>query len=174
MSVIRVKKDKNNPYLILNKFFIYDKRLSLKAKGLMSYFLSKPDDWEFYIKEICKYTKDKEKCITNTIKELIQCGYVERELKRINDGKFAGGYDYEVYEIPIEPERQKAKSEKRQTGETPICQKDVLLINDNKLNNNINNNNELNPIRAYQENIFHSPGKIEIDAINNWSESLSE
>ncbi len=54
MAVFRVIKDKENPYVMLNKYFVYDGRLSLKAKGLMSYFLSRPDNWEFYSSEIEK------------------------------------------------------------------------------------------------------------------------
>ncbi|KZL88665.1 DnaD domain protein [Clostridium magnum] len=174
MAVFRVKKDKDNPYIVINKNFIYDKRISLKAKGLMAYFLSRPDNWEFYINEICENTSDKHRCISNTIKELEAYGYVTRDLKRSNTGKFAGGYDYIVYETPIDPKCQNVDSAKCQSGETPIWQKGSLLNNDNKLNNDINNNKDLNPIQVYQENIFHSPGKLELDSLNSWSEQLSD
>ena len=58
MAIFRVIKDSNNPYIVINKRFIEDENLSLKAKGLMSYFLSKPDDWQFYTEEIKKHTTE--------------------------------------------------------------------------------------------------------------------
>ncbi|MBY7003772.1 hypothetical protein HYI06_06510 [Clostridium botulinum] len=48
MAVFRVIKDKQNPYIMVNKYFVYGNRLSLRSKGLISYFLSRPDDWNFY------------------------------------------------------------------------------------------------------------------------------
>ncbi|NFM30640.1 DnaD domain protein [Clostridium botulinum] len=150
MAVFRVIKDKENPYVMLNKYFVYDGRLSLKAKGLMSYFLSRPDNWEFYSSEIEKNCKDGEKAIRTAIKELETNGYIERLLKRDSNGKLIGGYDYTIYEIPQniksdettctkeEPKRQNAYSAKCLSGETPIRRNGGLLNNDIKLNKDIN------------------------------------
>ena len=147
MTVFRVNKDKENPYMMVNKFFIHDNRLSLKAKGLMSYFLSRPDDWEFYVSEIKKHTTDKETSISNAIKELIENGYIKRTSKREENGKFKGGYDYEVYETPVnivsnetacteyEPKLENPESGKSRTGEIPNWENQRLLNNDIKLNN---------------------------------------
>ncbi len=153
MAVFRVIKDKENPYVMLNKYFVYDGRLSLKAKGLMSYFLSRPDNWEFYSSEIEKNCKDGEKAIRTAIKELETNGYIERLLKRDSNGKLIGGYDYTIYEIPQniksdettctkeEPKRQNAYSAKCLSGETPIRRNGGLLNNDIKLNKDINSSN---------------------------------
>ncbi|WP_231272592.1 DnaD domain protein [Clostridium botulinum] len=180
MAVIRVIKDKQNPYMMINKSFIYDARLSLKSKGLMSYFLSRPDDWEFYQTEIKKHTTDRDRAISSAIQELIQCGYIKRNSKRGEHGKFKGGYDYEVYETPIDvdsPKLQNAEPAKCQNGEMPNRQNDVLLNNESLLNNyfkviNEFNNKKNNPIVAYQNNIFPTPGAIDIETINNWTEKL--
>ncbi|MCD3217802.1 DnaD domain protein [Clostridium botulinum C] len=183
MAVFRVNKDKENPYMMINKSFIYDARLSLKSKGLMAYFLSRPDDWEFYQTEIKKHTTDKDRAISNAIQELINCGYIKRSSKRGEHGKFKGGYEYEVYETPTDiessPKLQNAESAKRQNGEMPNRQKSILLNNESLLNNDFklsnkfnNNKKEDNPLQVYMNNIFPTPGAIDIEIINSWTEKL--
>ena len=44
-EVIRVKKRPSN-FVMMDKTFLEDDRLSYKAKGLLAYLLSKPDDWK--------------------------------------------------------------------------------------------------------------------------------
>ena len=129
MSVIRVDKNKENPYLIMNKTGLNDKNLSLKAKGLLCYFLSLPDDWKIYESELISHHKDGRDSIRGAIKELLDNGYIERESQRSDKGKFKG-YDYIVYEI--------SRSGLSEAGK-PISDNPTLL-NNNKLSNNILNN----------------------------------
>ena len=53
MAIKRVKKEMN--YTIINNTGLKDKSLSLKAKGLLAYMLSLPDDWIFYETELIKH-----------------------------------------------------------------------------------------------------------------------
>ena len=101
MAIFRVVKDENSSYVMLNKEFINDKDLSLKAKGLLTYLLSLPNDWKIYEKEIVKHSKDGKDSIKTAIKELINNGYIKRELSRDKLGKIQG-YDYNVYEKSIQ------------------------------------------------------------------------
>jgi hypothetical protein len=71
-------KNKDNPYVQINKTVLKDPRLSWKAKGIMSYFLTLPDDWEFYIEELVRHSSDGERSLRSGIKELIKFGYMER------------------------------------------------------------------------------------------------
>ena len=96
MAIFRAIKNKN--YTIIHNGFLTDNKLSLKAKGLLAYFLSKPDDWNFYTSEISQNCKDGKDSISTAIKELISLGYVERFRWRDEEGKFVGGYNYFVYE----------------------------------------------------------------------------
>ena len=47
MAIIRVPKVNN--YTVMSNHHLLNPALSLKAKGLMSYMLSRPDDWDFTI-----------------------------------------------------------------------------------------------------------------------------
>ena len=96
MEVIRVIKNKN--YTTISNQLFKNKTISLKAKGLMAYLLSLPNDWNLSINGIVACSKEGRRAIGNTIKELINAGYIERNQIR-DKGKFIG-YDYFVFEKP--------------------------------------------------------------------------
>ena len=100
-NIFRVKKNKENPYVMLNKKFLNRKDLSLKAKGLLTYLLSKPDDWETYQKEIEKNCSDGLSSISSGIKELVEKKYI-RQFRLRNDKGHFKGWAYLVYETPEE------------------------------------------------------------------------
>ncbi|MBA7477068.1 hypothetical protein ES707_12466 [subsurface metagenome] len=99
MSIIRVAKNKYNPYLIMNKTVLEDKRLSLKAKGLCCYLLGKPDDWYIHTDEIASNSTNGIKSILSAIKELVKYGYMYKHQFRKEDGKYHS-YNYLVFENP--------------------------------------------------------------------------
>ncbi|MBA7484973.1 hypothetical protein ES707_20504 [subsurface metagenome] len=99
MSIIRVSKNKKNPYFLMNKTGINDKRLSFKAKGLLAYLISKPDNWYINYHDLCSISINGIKSVRAAVKELTSIGYMVRSQMRKNDGKFTY-YDFTVYEIP--------------------------------------------------------------------------
>ena len=102
MSVYRVVKDKGNPYVMINKGAIQDSGLSWKAKGLLAYLLSLPDDWQVYETELINHATDGRDATRSAIKELIAAGYIERSSQRIRDEKgLLKGYEYRIYETPV-------------------------------------------------------------------------
>jgi hypothetical protein len=96
MSVIRIKHDKN--YVCIHKGALEDPNLSFKAKGLWTYCMSKPNDWEFHVNHLTTVSKDGEDAIYSAIKELIEYGYMKKIQANVG-GKFQS-VDYEVYETP--------------------------------------------------------------------------
>lgn len=66
---------------------INDKNVSLKAKGLYLYMVSKPDTWDFSINGMASQNKDGRDGIINTLNELIKSGYLDK-LESSNNGKF--------------------------------------------------------------------------------------
>lgn len=97
-TVFRVQKDKENPYVMLNKEFLDNDKLSWKAKGLLTYLLSKPDDWRIIISDLIKKSTDGRDCVYSIIKELIKEGYIIRKSNREN-GKYSG-LEYIILETP--------------------------------------------------------------------------
>jgi len=131
MSIIRVSKNKDNPYVMIDKTAISDERLSWKAKGVLAYLLSLPDNWEIYVTEIEKHSTDGEKSLRSGLKELEDAGYLEKEIIRDSTGKFSGSA-YVVYERPtVSPKAECRKTERRKPTTTNND------LNNNKLTNKV-------------------------------------
>lgn len=102
--VFRVHKNKN--YTTMSNYHLRDKKLSLKAKGLLSWMLSNNDDWDYSIAGIVACCKEGETAITSTLKELQEFGYVKitKHMPSIEDNKIH--YSYDIYEKPQDIENQ--------------------------------------------------------------------
>ena len=105
MSVFRVEK--NNNYTVMANYHLRDKELSFKAKGLLSYMLSLPEDWDYSLNGLASVSKEGIKAIKNIIGELKEQGYLKINKIRKENGQYQ--YEYLIREIPegIEPEYQK-------------------------------------------------------------------
>jgi hypothetical protein len=123
--IIRISKDKNNPYVIVNKEFVNDPLISWKAKGILLYLLSKPDDWKVYESDIICHSTDGRDSVRSAIKELIENGYIIRSRKRDEKGRLNSA-EYVVYEIP-------SKNGFSNIGETNIGKSPTT--NNNQTNN---------------------------------------
>jgi len=99
MSTFRVNKNVN--YTVMSNYHLQDKKLSLKAKGLLSYMLSLPDDWDYSLKGLTVGCKDGLDSVRTAVLELEEHGYVRRQKVRNAKGQIID-YDYQVYESPVE------------------------------------------------------------------------
>ena len=87
MAIIR-KKQKERFSIVDNKV-IEDERLSFKARGLLIYMLSKPDDWKFYTEELAKRSnKDGISAIKTALNEIEDAGYLTRKQGHKKNGQF--------------------------------------------------------------------------------------
>lgn len=98
-EVIRVRKRPNN-FVMLDKTFLEDDRLSFKAKGILAYLLSKPDNWKVIVGNLVKYSKDGKSAIYAGLKELKECGYYVKTPIRSEDGRRISRWESTVYEMP--------------------------------------------------------------------------
>ena len=98
-SIIRVQKGQENPYVMIDKRIFIDAGLSWKAKGILGYLLSKPDDWTIMVVDLIKQSTDGRDSVYSGLKELAACGYVKRMDLRDNRGRLSG-CEYLVHENP--------------------------------------------------------------------------
>ena len=82
-------------FTIIPHEYLRDKKLSLKAKGLLSVMYSLPNDWDYSINGLCKITKSGITMIRSIITELEIYGYLERKQSKNEKGQFE--YTYIVY-----------------------------------------------------------------------------
>ncbi len=99
MSVVRIDKTKN--YTVMGNFHLRDKTLSYKAKGLLSFMLSLPEDWDYSVNGLVAVSKENIKAIRSTLKELEEHKYLLRTRLQDSKGKF--DYLYTIYEQSYTP-----------------------------------------------------------------------
>ena len=123
MAVFRVERTRD--YTVMSNFHLKDKRLSLKAKGLLSQMLSLPDDWDYTLSGLCFINRESKDAIRSAINELERAGYIRRRQTTDAAGKF-GSNEYSIYECPItdipsleSPSSENPTTEKPQT-EKPL------------------------------------------------------
>lgn len=96
MGVIRVPHNDN--FTMMANYHLKDKRLSLRAVGLMSKMLSLPDDWDYTVTGLAAICKEGREAVRKVLQELEEAGYLVRDQSR-EGGRFSG-YDYNLYEQP--------------------------------------------------------------------------
>lgn len=136
MNTTFEREIKNQNYTVMSNYHLHDKNLSLKAKGLLSQLLSYSPNWTLTIKGLCAVSKEQEKSITNTIKELEQHNYLTRQKLKDIKGRFY--YKYIIHEKPkLYPDPQNLP-----VG-NPSVEKDI------QINTNIINTKEKDKIDKY-------------------------
>jgi hypothetical protein len=68
MGIFRVEHTKN--YTLMSNAHFKEKEMSLKAKGLLSFMLSLPDDWDYSINGLVAVCKENETAIRSALNEL--------------------------------------------------------------------------------------------------------
>lgn len=137
--MFRIHKNKDNPYVMINKNTTDDRKISWKARGILCYLLGLPDDWQIYETELVKHSEpDGISSLRSGIKELMKKGYIERVKLRNEKGQFVG-YEYSVYEVPTvfrKTEDGKAKIGKSNTTNKNLTNKTpnqyLRLLNESK------------------------------------------
>lgn len=114
----------------VSNWILTDNKVSLKAKGLYTYFLSKPNNFQFSADRIALECKEERKAILAAIKELEDNNYLDR--KKGGDGRI----EYVFYNFPgektkVPKEDLGPKVPKRHCAET------------GPINNTVNDNNTL-------------------------------
>ena len=97
MAVFRVPKMDNFTTMI--NHHLRNKKLSLKAVGLMSKILSLPDEWDYSLKGLAKLNTDGIDGVRSAVQELEDAGYIIRRQLRDKNGRMAQN-EYLVFEIP--------------------------------------------------------------------------
>jgi len=127
MAIVRAKRKTN--FTIIGNTGLKDKRLSLKAKGLLAYMLSLPDDWKFYETELIEHSTDKRDSVRSGLKELEKLGYLVRLQTRVERGKF-GQRDWQISDepnlTPISPQTDFPSTD-NPTSDNPISENPTLL-----------------------------------------------
>lgn len=100
MTLIHVQR-MEDPFVRFNKAIVYDKRISWKAKGILSYAFSRPDNWSFYKSEMMEHATDGRESLESGLKELRLCGYLHTLVKRNHETGKLEGQEWYFFEKPL-------------------------------------------------------------------------
>ncbi|MGG1137184.1 DnaD domain protein [Bacillus mycoides] len=148
MGIVRVEKNTN--YSVVNNTGLRDERLSWKAKGILAYILTLPDDWVFYREELATHAKDGIDSLRSGMKELKEYGYLKRRPIRNEKNKIVS-WETVIHEVPqVEPLADFPPMEEPPVENPPVenppVENPTLLstniLSTNKLNTNISNTNQ--------------------------------
>lgn len=113
-TVFRVKKNGN--FTVMSNNHLKDRRLSYKAKGLLSVILSLPPEWDYTVKGLSMLSSDGTSSVDTALKELEKYGYLSRRRLRDELGRMSRS-EYLVYENPSENPLYCNKAYAEQTSE---------------------------------------------------------
>ena len=170
-EVFRVEKTGN--YTVMSNYHLRDERLTLKAKGLLCYILSLPDDWDYTMKGLAAKHPDGITAVRSCIKMLVETGYIRHRQTVDSLGRFSKS-EYFVYEKPLseEPFSENLTTENPTTVKTisakprkvkPISKKPT------QLNTNIQNTYQRNTDQTKSSSINH---KQMLEERRRWEEVI--
>ena len=109
-----VKSKLTEEFTIVPNALLTDKKLSLKAKGLLCILLSLPSDWAVYKSQLQSFSTDGRDGTIAAFNELVDNGYITSIRRHNSKGQFMG-WDYVVYNERVGPITETPKTENPKT-----------------------------------------------------------
>jgi len=141
-EIIRVKRLPSS-FVQMHKGFFEDSRLSYKAKGILGYLLTKPDNWTVRIADLMNHAKDGRDSIYAGLKELREHGYYHKAQIRDGNGRLSH-WECFICEVPLANTGNDLCSDIPDT-EKPYTENPSLsnnYLSNNDFSNNYHNDND--------------------------------
>jgi len=142
-TIFRVEKNKDNPFVMIDRRPIENPVLSWKAKGLLAYLLSRPDNWVVRFRDLINRAPDGAHTVRAAMKELKAVGHVK--IETVREGGRVKQWIYTVHESPDGDFQQVEKQ-----------QVENRALNDNKINKNKERDTAATEIFTALENLIGS------------------
>ncbi|MBE3662155.1 hypothetical protein BOO91_14575 [Vibrio navarrensis] len=186
MSIIRSARKVG--FTIINNA-IFDSGLSPRAIGVLTYLLSKPDNWEVSPAQLVKCFSDTaapigRDAVYATITELVEKGFVERRQRRNGSGRMSG-VDYVVFDEPLEkPDAPKPDTDNTETVDEPdtaepetaepypaeptLINTDLLISTDHLTNTEFKQEKKSKPKKAQALDFSNWPTQPSDQVLSDW------
>lgn len=136
MPIKRKTQLKN--YTIIPNVGLEDPTLSAKAKGLLAYMLSKPDDWTFYQRELEQHFTDGKASIRSAMVDLVKHGYIVKGPRERNELGHLKEASWTVFDTP-QPNSDYPTFDNRKQDGIPVNQQ---IQNDNAVKSTFSPNSD--------------------------------
>lgn len=113
MAIFKIEKNDN--YTVMSNYHLRDKNISLKAKGMLSFMLSLPEDWDYSLAGLVSVLKENETSIKAILSELKDNNYLKIIKKQNDKGLFE--YVYNIYEYPYQENNEEIENTKKESPE---------------------------------------------------------
>lgn len=141
-TIFRTEKNPENPFVMIDRRAVENPKLSWKAKGLLAYLLSRPDDWTVRFRDLAKRAPDGAHTVRMAMKELRTAGHVTVETVR-EAGRITK-WIYHIHEVPDGGFQQVEK----QDVEIPHVEKRAFNNKDSTKKDSTKKKIIINPITA--------------------------
>jgi hypothetical protein len=163
-TIFRVEKNADNPFVMIDRRPIENPSLSWRAKGILTYLISRPDNWIVRLGDLIKRSPDGVYAVRTALRELTKAGHLTRREER-EQGKFKQ-YVLMVHEVPV-------TSTVTNLPQADKPQADNLTLNDTELNENKINEKERGDAAIFQALAELTGGGINSDTprlVDTWME----
>ena len=165
MAVFNVNK--NNNYTVISNTHLKERKMTLKAKGLLTLMLSLPPDWDYSIEGLISICVEGERAINSTLNELKEFGYLRIEKLPPRKGKNQFEYIYNIYEKPLKKEERQLKN----VGLQNVKVQSEVVQNEGQLKTNTLNTKLLNTYSLFMEKWNELAKECELSLIKSFTEN---
>jgi len=137
MTVIKRVPD-NIPYTVIGNHILQNDNLSLTARGLLAYLISKPPDFQIRVDQLRDHFQEGRRRVTNALEELKESGFLKKQQIR-NDKGQVKSWQWIISQEPQNPDVQMSTSSHLENEpEKP----DVQMSTSSHVDNYINKRNK--------------------------------
>lgn len=159
-------------YTIMSNHHLRDQNLSHSARGLLSFLLSLPENWDYSFNGLVAISKEGKDAVRSMINELKDAKYIKISQYRDEKGWFKSKYD--VYEYPYDMTLKMTnyRTPAFPVPDKPMTENSPQIINKEinnketitkKINNKENNKTMQGLSKALNENNIESKDDVLID-----------
>lgn len=139
-----LRKQKETDYTVVDNEPIQNEDLSWKARGILVFLLSMPDDWEFNEAHLTAQATDGTSALKSGLKELEEAGHLHRFRHKADDGTYRG-WMWVICESPTagidaQPENSRGspRTRKSDVGLSDVGKSDPTKEEENKVRSSTN------------------------------------
>lgn len=91
MSILKIRS--RSRFTLISNEVIQDASISFAARGLLTYLLSLPENWELNVKDLIQRSPAGRDAVYTLLNELITHGFIKRLKSKLKNGRFSWRYD---------------------------------------------------------------------------------
>lgn len=118
--IVRIVR-RENPFAQIDRRILDNPALSWKAKGLLSYLLSKPPEWVVRLEDLVNSATDGEDSVRTALRELKKAGHARLETVRSPTSGLVSGKRWVIFEDP-EDAPEGAVTIRTEMGKSPTSE----------------------------------------------------